>query len=297
MDFVRTYSSFEHGAREGMATDEKVRLLRIETPLAEDRLLALFEAPAWPLDLLDSLRMPAGSSWLFTDDSDEERPFTLRDRDAVVRACGLKSAPLGSFRLTWWIRKYAERSSHIGCADWLCDLADRNRGSGPLAKLLTRALSDTAFLADQAGNGLAVEQLTMVVNKDPTSGPLVLTPHIHADEYYGAMESAICSFFAEASSGHEARGTLFFPTLVAGDLGKSGRIDESEFVARFGLADVYASASGELLIYDGMQSLDGGIDLNRGLPHVSGDRNGRTCRLIILMRYENSRRSTVKAYA
>lgn len=291
MDFVKTYRGFDHGARESMSTDDVVRLLRVETPLADERLKALFDTPDWPLDLLDQLLLPDGSSWLFTGDSEEERPIEMRDRDAVIDACGLKRAPLGSFRLTWWIRKYAERSSHIGCADWLCDLAERNAKSGPLVSLLTRALSDTAHLADQAGYSIAVEQLTLVVGRDPTAPSIVLTPHIHADEYYGAMESAICSFFSEASSKNEVRGTMFFPALVAGDLGAKGRIAESEFMANYSSTQVYTASPGELLIYDGMRSSNGKVDLTKGLPHVSGDRDGHTCRLIILMRFIHRRRS------
>lgn len=296
MDFIKTYRGFEHGAGEAMSTNDVVRLLRVETPLAEERLKALFEAPDWPLDLLDHLLLPDGSEWLFTDESEEERPFATHDRDAVIHACGLKSAPRGCFRLTWWIRKYAERSSKVGCADWLGDLAELNAKSSPLASLLTRALSHTAHLAERAGYNIAVEQLTMVVSKDPTAPPIVLTPHIHADEYYGAMESAICSFFSEASSKYEVRGTMFFPALVAGDLGANGRIAESEFMANYSATQVYTASPGELLIYDGTRSSDGKVDLTKGLPHVSGDRDGHTCRLIILMRFMN-RRCSVSASA
>lgn len=258
-------------------------LLCLRDKFAPQSLSNCFASSDWPLKLLTGLQMINGGVWLFAEDHQKEHALTSADLKDVARAAGLDGPPAGNVRCSWPIRQYSNKDDETGNLDWLRTLRAVNANAPDIARLLIHALVKLSEQVCSAGGTLYVEQLSILISKDANAPTRCLTPVIHADEYYGLRESALVSL---SEAGFDADGgTVFYPTIAPHQLGQTGRMPPEEFNPRFAGAETYRSRHGEFIIYDGMASRDGSLNLDQGTPHISGDLAGRSSRLLILMRH------------
>lgn len=267
-------------------------LLVIKRAMTDEELDEHFISSGWPVALLLSMTLPAGEAWLFTHSDTPEQAkgapkLETDDIRHIERAAGHSAPPSGNIRCTWWIRRYDERASSKGDLAYFTALRETLRPRRSLAHALVDRLVDLLSAAKRAGGGLLIEQITIIIAKDATSPLKTLTPHLHADEYYGPRETAICSIFEAGWSRYG--GTLFLPTRRMSDFAGTRTIDMQRLKSEFEDTPIVAPGSGDVLVYDGMKAPGGGTDPTRGLPHISADIPGQSARLVILMRHHPPR--------
>lgn len=256
--------------------------------LATRQICSFFDRSEWPLELLSSLILPEDEDWLFahSDDADQSRPrpgLTESDLSRIAKAAGVEQAPCGNFRCTWWIRRYDQTDEHSGSIAYFQSVQQRLQPGPSLGRALIERLIDVLTAAHTNGGDLLVEQLTLIVAKDEARPLRTLTPRLHADEYYGARETAISSICETGWS--RQGGALFLPTCRMSDFAGVGPIDMKRLRAGVTSEPVMGSDSGDLLIYDGMRMADGTVDRGQGVPHISSDVLGESARLVVLMRH------------
>lgn len=278
-DLASVYD-FEH------ASSKPVDLLVVEGALATSALRAAFADPAWPLRLVEGMRLPEGHGWLFTSrlaGPRADRRLCPADLGLISTAAGIASPARGNIRCTWWIRRYDERRSTDGDLGFFQRMQAAGGHADPIAGAIVDALCDLLAAAAAGGGALLVEQLTVILAKDAGDGLQTLTPFLHADEYYGRRETAIASLTEDGWS--RQGGALFLPALRMADLDPRGRFDLARVESDLGDELVVTPGSGDVLIYDGMRMPDGSVDRGRGVPHVSADVPGQSARLVVLMRH------------
>lgn len=264
---------------------EPIDFLVAEGALATPAVRAAFANPAWPLRLIEGMSLPEGHSWLFTGRRarlSDDRRLVPGDLDLIAAAAGIASPARGNVRCTWWIRRYDERRSTDGDLDFFQRMQAAGTHADPIAEAIVDALSGLLAAAAAGGGALLVEQLTMVLAKDPCDGLQTLTPFPHADEYYGRRETAIASLTEDGWS--RQGGTLFLPAMRMSDLDRCGRYD---------LARVDSDLSDQLIVTPGSGDVP---DLRRD-AHARRKRRsqqGSAARLGGLARAE---RAACRAYA
>ncbi|MQX38095.1 hypothetical protein [Roseospira navarrensis] len=244
--------------------------------------------PDWPLRLVTGLRLPEAHPWLFAGEAERATPEQHRalgpgDLERLARAAGLDGAARGNVRCTWWIRRYDDApDSAAGSLAFFRDLLTAQE-TGDLPAALLAALVDLLAAAEACGAALFVEQVTIILAKDPGDGLTTLTPLLHADEYYGPRQTAIASLTEPGWS--RRGGALFLPTRRMCDLDALGPLDLDGVDRRLSDGPIVTPGSGDVMIYDGMIGPDGVTDRGRGVPHLSADRAGDSARLVVLMRH------------
>ena len=271
-------------ARDLYSGGQSQSLLCLKNRFLSDELKQHFSSSHWIIDLLNQMRMLEGGVWLFAEDHGKEHVLTSDHMYAIIKAAGIEGPAQGNVRCTWSIRTYVNSNNFIGGLNWLKRLEALNENSGGIAQALTKSLRKLSEHIYSAGGRLFVEQISLLLSKDAESPTKSLTPVVHADEYYGLRESAILSVFEDGWS--EVGSTLFFPSIRPASLGEAGRLSWPDFKARFGAVSSIAFNSGDLVIYDGMAGENGTLNLEQGVPHISGDIAGQSSRLLVLMRHE-----------
>lgn len=264
---------------------EPLTLLVVEGALANGDVRRHFADPRWPLDLITGMAFPPDHYWRFAERQDLERPLDPGDLGRIAAACGIDGRPGGNVRCTWWIRRYDERVSLDGGLEWFSRVLARQTAVAGIARSILTAIVGLLSSVREGGGEILVEQLTIILAKDPADELRTLTPHLHADEYYGHRETAICSLLEEGWNPHG--GTLFLPTRRMADLDALGTFDVGRIERELSGEPILTPASGDVLIYDGMIGSDGRIDRRLGVPHISADVPGRSARLVMLMRHRN----------
>lgn len=260
-------------------------LLCRQRGLWSEQLEAIFSVPTWAAGLFADLKMPEGAHWLFALDRLNERPATPDDLLRVRHASGVHGAPRDNLRLTWSIRAYSERSSTAGDLPWLQRLHALNANGPPAARAISHGLLQLSTEAAACGAGIIIEQLSIILSKSTADQTRTLTPHVHADEYYGHRETAIASLLE--SGCNPAGGTLFLPTQRMAALDLRGTVDITDIDRKLSDVPLMATRSGDVCIYDGMLTPAGEKDPHQGVPHVSADIQGRSARLVVLMRHRS----------
>ena len=268
------------------ASPAAVDLLVVEGALATPALRVALGDPSWPKRIVEGLRLPEGHRWLFTGrpgESGDDQRLVPGDLELISAAAGTAGPPRGSIRCTWWIRRYDERRSTDGDLDFFARMQAAGGQVDPVADAIIAALSDLLVAAAACGGTLLVEQLTVILAKDPGARLRTLTPTLHADEYYGRRETAIASLTEDGWS--RRGGALFLPALRMAELEARGRFELARVESELAGELVVTPGSGDLLIYDGMRGPDGMVDRRQGVPHISADVPGQSARLVVLMRH------------
>lgn len=238
----------------------------------------------WPIDLIQNLKTLDGNKWLIAHGSLREEQLTRDDFETICNATGMRGKPRGNVRCTLPIRRYDERNSTIGGIYWLEQLIKSNNSSAGIILPLLLAIKKVMIDAKANGADLFLEQISMVIAKDPLGTDTCLTPRLHADEYYGFRETAVASLIEEHWSPNG--GTWFLPTCTMQDYPDGNTIKPSDLLSdRFQNVPIVYSSSGDLCIYDGMLDEQGTSCANLGLPHISSDIPGRSSRLVLLFHH------------
>lgn len=261
----------------------KIALLCLKEQLLTPELKKHFCSPNWAIRLFNELTLIGESKWLFAEDHKKEHPLRKSDLTAVISASGIHGNPKGNIRCRWPIRSYQEEDSAVGGLNWLKELSVANSDNFGIARDLTSSLVKLSEHIHSAGGKLIIEQISILLSKDPSENTKCHTPAIHSDEYYGTREAAVTSIFEAGWT--ESRGTVFFPTITSKQLGKDVIMDPTVFTELFPNAEQLTIMNGEVAIYDGCRGRDGQKDLTKGIPHISGDEPGKSARLLILMRH------------
>lgn len=250
--------------------------------LANDALDSFMSSRSWPLALLEDLPPGQGWTWtLTTGDGDATVTEATQILDAVRRASGVNGQPVGNVLATLSIREYEERDSNAGDIAWW--RSRRLQGAltvgfgGVLVDSIIRLLERAAA----AGCELFVEQLSIILAKDPAALIAAPTPTLHSDMYYGVRETAIVSIIEH---GWESLGgAMFLPTCRMNQLWHMRPLNLSKIERQLANEPLIISCSGDVLIYDGMIGPDGQRNARNGIPHISPDVAGKSSRLAILM--------------
>lgn len=260
------------------------RILCLLGALRSARISQGMSISSWPIDLIQNLKPLDGNKWLIAHDSLVEEQLTRDDFETICNATGMRGKPRGNVRCTLPIRRYDERNSSIGGIDWLEQLIKSNNSSAGMILPLLLAIKKVMIDAKANRADLFLEQISMVIEKDPSAADTCLTPRLHADEYYGFRETAVASLIEKNWSPNG--GTWFLPTCTMQDYPDGNTIKPSDLHSdRFQDVPIVYSSSGDLCIYDGMLDEQGVSCANLGLPHISSDIPGRSSRLILLFHH------------
>jgi hypothetical protein len=246
-------------------------------------LASLMASPSWPLDLLTGSALGAGQFWSISRGGVEEEIVDTQHTSLVRKAAGVDGPPASNLRLTWSIRKYAERDNWLGSLGWVETAAERNNDREGLPTALLHRLCQLFSIARAAGAEFFLEQITIILAKDPSLPNPCLTPRLHADEYYGRRETAVVSLLEEGWSADG--GTWFMPTLTMRDIGDGDQITPERIRDWYPVTPIVATGNGDLCIYDGMRNADGIMSPDLGVPHISGDIPGASSRLVVLLHH------------
>ena len=250
----------------------------------DDEVAEAISSPQWPCALLQGLPPADGWRWAarrsadgVPADNDAAPVDATRVHEVVSDAC----AGRGNACLTLQVRDYRERDTDDGGRDWWSRRCDHVSSDAHVARQVVAAIQVLLARAAGAGLELFVEEVVAVIAKDPAAGLATPTPTLHSDEHYGWRETAIASVAAPGWS--SGTGTLFLPDLSMDDVWDRRPIDLDAVGQRLSRQTSIRLRSGDLAIYGGMVGPDGSVDRGRGVPHLSPDVAGSSCRLLLLM--------------
>lgn len=239
-------------------------------------------APAWPLSVLETLPEPKGWVWSLAPRDAEQPPTWDELVGQVKRAAGIGGPIQGNVVATLLLRTYDDRDSRIGDRDWWFQHGDRVVKGSSFGERFFGALMNILERADQAGWDLAVEQISIVLSKDPKQPSSTLAPTLHSDLGYGHLESVIASVIEPGFD--EMGGVLFVPGRRMDELEAIAPITLSTLRTKLAHEPVMVTGSGDVIVYSGMIGADGIRARQNGIPHISPDRPGKSARLALLMR-------------
>lgn len=259
------------------------RLLVWRRAMTSGALEVQFAHASWPLAALEA--MPPGDEWPWSLAVGEAPKLThpAEIGRAVAAAAGTDAPPVGNVHVTLELRTYDERASEIGGHDWWRRRLLKVAAANAFGQALAAALLTLHTRAAAAGSELFVEQLSIILAKDPTRAIATLTPTLHSDTYYGVRETAIASLLERGYDG--LGGAMYLPARNMGELWSLRPILLDKLERELGDEVVVQTASGDVLIYDGMIGADGVRRNENGIPHISPERPGNSSRLAILMHH------------
>lgn len=239
--------------------------------------------PNWPLRILAELSNDSGWNWEVKRAGVDE---PIREWSEVLRlaaaAAGVQGAPTGNVTITLPLRAYDERNTETGGYLWWFERRIKQPFLDPFVDALLGKIISMLKQVRDAGPDFYVEQISMIIGKDPKDKISTLTPTLHSDTFYGFRETALCSLTEPGVS--KFGGTLFVPTMKMSAL-ESERPIEMEKLFRLVTSEPIVEArSGDVLMYDGMIGIDGQTLMANGVPHISPDLPGQSSRFLILMR-------------
>jgi hypothetical protein len=239
-----------------------------------------FRQPSWPIELLDA--MPPGPTWAWKLAKGKERVPANDELLAAVRAgAGVDGVPEGNVHVTLELRGYDERQSDIGGLDWWRSRVPSIRERNGFGCAFANAILHVLKQAHAQRSELFIEQMSIVLSKDPGAPISTLTPTLHSDLYYGARETAITSLLEKGWEGFG--GAMFTPACRMDRIWHLRPITIDNLLDKVGGEDIVQTDSGDILIYGGMLGKDGASNPANGIPHISPDCPGRSARLGILM--------------
>lgn len=263
----------------------KFKLLCLRTRLIDSELTHFMSQADWPLHLTAQLQLPLGDHWLIATESSGDKRMNATDRQLLEAAAGATDTPSGNVRCTWPIRRYDERESSNGSVEWLAQMLKANRDAQGVVRPLLTYLSQLLQSARDNGAAFFIEQISLIIAKDPNADNSCLTPRLHADEYYGQRETAILSLLEPGWS--EKGGTWFLPADDMNVYPDGDYIRPEDLSGdHFRDTPIVYSSHGELCLYDGMKNKSGNVCQHLGLPHISGDLTGQSSRLVVLLNHE-----------
>lgn len=247
---------------------------------ASTGLTAALDEADWPIRMLDA--MPPSEDWpwkLVAAGAKVTDPAQILA--ALTAATGAHAQPRGNVHLTLELRRYEEKLGTVGGLEWWLarkrDLESRGGFAGTFIHTVLKTLED----ACAAGSRLFIEQLSIVISKDPAAALSTLTPTLHADEYYGRRQTAIVSLLERGWS--SVGGAVFVPMRSMQDLWHLRPITMQTLDEKLEGETLLCTDSGDVLLYDGMVGTDGTPNRANGIPHISPDVPGKTSRLCVLM--------------
>ncbi len=237
--------------------------------------------PEWPLAILGLFHPEQGWAWEFEPNRED---ISWPDRLAGVSvAAGSGGSPQGNTVATLRLRTYLDRESTIGNLEWWKANDHRIACRSGYGDDFLRAVLDLLGLARREGSELSVEQVSVVLSKDPGSASPTLAPTLHSDLGYGYLESAILSLLEPGFD--ELGGVIFMPERRMGDFDGAGPITMTTLRTKLSREPLAKTESGDLVIYSGMIGPDGQRRASNGIPHISPEVPGRSSRLSLLMRH------------
>lgn len=276
--------------RDKRAANIPIPLLVWQGALRTPGLDRLMKRRDWAYRLLEA--MPPSPEWPWKMVSgQDELTDAAQIRDAIARACGMDGFVQGNVHVTLQVRRYDDRDDVSGGISWWQERAGSVAGLNEVGAAFMEAWMEALLRAKQAGSLFFSEQLSIIVSKDPGQPVATLTPTLHADQFYGERETAIASVL---EAGWEAMGgALFLPNRRMSELWHLRPIHVERFFQDLRNETVLRSASGDVLLYDGMLDASGQQDKARGIPHVSSDVPGLGSRLCILMHHRATAAASV----
>jgi hypothetical protein len=267
--------------------DPKTSLLIWRAAFGAQHIEPLMTSQAWPLRVLGAFPISEGWGWVVRTSSDPEKEIS--DPKAVQAhvsaACGrVTGVPQGNICATLSLRKYEEQTHSIGGFRWFQENLNRiDQSDSGIAAFLDRLLG-VLKEAEEAGACLMVEQMAIILAKDPSAPLATLTPTLHSDMYYGFRETAILSLIEQGQD--QSGGSLFLPDMKMSELAMHRPIDLAKMWSLVEGRQVLNARSGDLAVYDGMidRSRNDEAVFENGTPHISPDIPGKSARLVILMR-------------
>ncbi|CAN7427678.1 hypothetical protein LJR231_002772 [Phyllobacterium sp. LjRoot231] len=265
--------------------DSRPSILIWRGALLNDAIREWLISSSWPLSCFNSFSTDKRWEWTVTNDQQIESV----DKADIIRQITSASpsadnAAQGNIIATLKIRDYEQRDDYVGGSSWWRECLDKKQnidlGFGhDLAMMLMQQLENASRVANTT---LVVEQISMVLAKDPTKPLATLTPTLHSDSYYGARESAICSLTERGFN--RFGGAVFLPSYNMDELWHQRPIDMEKLQFLFKDTEMFHPSSGDVAIYDGMINGAGIQDRSLGVPHISPDIPGLSSRLVVLMR-------------
>lgn len=250
--------------------------------LSDPALTAALARPDWPLQLLAA--MPPGRwPWALRIGEDERDTDPARIASAVEAASGAAAPPRGNVHVTLELRDYRDRGDTVGSAEWWSTRLPGMAAGTMMGAGLAAAMGRLHRGAALGGSALFTEQLSIVLCKDGREPASTLTPTLHADAFYGLRETAVASLLEAGWEGFG--GAMYMPTRRMAELWPMRPITLETLAARLAHEPVLRTASGDVLIYDGMLDADGVARPENGIPHISPDLPGASARLALLMHH------------
>jgi hypothetical protein len=203
--------------------------------------------------------------------------------EAVSAAAAINGSPSRNAHVTLELRTYEERASEIGGHSWWRERLAKVGESNAFGLAFATALLGLHARAEDAGSELFVEQLSIILAKDPMTPLATLTPTLHSDMYYGVRETAITSLLERGYD--QMGGAMYIPARNMAELWSMRPIMLNKIELELSAEHVVQTGSGDVLIYDGMIGPDGVRRPQNGIPHISSDVPGKSARLAILMHH------------
>jgi hypothetical protein len=251
--------------------------------LTEEGVVAGMRQPDWAMRILQVLTADSGFKW------QAMRPHAgdiTTDWNEIIQlvseAAGLETQPQGNVMVTLQVRNFEQDVSAAGGASWWEDLekasGQRDEFVGALLGRMATALREL----HQHGLSVYVEQITLVISKDPTEPFVSYRPSVHLDTFYGPREVMVCSLAEESCN--RFFGTLFAPTVTMNHFEKHRPVFIEKMFELLDQEPVLEAQSGDFVMFDGMMDEEAKRSPENGTPHISPDTPGYSSRLLFIMR-------------
>lgn len=261
---------------------ESPRIVAWKKALLTPQVESLMSNPDWTVRFLKSFE-DKNWFWRFRKNGKKDIGTLSEAFDAVTKASGLAGPPQDNVQATLVIRKYELKDDHTGGCNWWKEHRQHINADVQEVGCFVDQMINVLAQAEEQGSKFLIEQISIVLNKDPGQPLSSITPLLHSDRFYGFRETAISSILEKGFEG--IGGALFLPTLNMQDLKHMRPIDLQKLPSCIGDAPVLTSGSGDIVVYSGMLSPNGSRSMKYGVPHISPDEVGKNARLLILMRH------------
>jgi hypothetical protein len=257
--------------------------------LSNEVLQAALQTPNWAEDFLAHFPTPSEATWGVRQSGGFEEGVLHLSMTELLDICRKAShlPATGNAAFDLKIRDYQEGKevSRGGLSWWRTVRSDLGSNNSPFVRAFVEEMTRMLEVCGEKQLNLHVEQISIIISKDPSSPLASLTPTLHSDTYYGRRETALVSLSEPNLGG--LRGTLFVPTVRMDALEKHRPIDLNKLFEILKSETIIEGQSGDLFLYGGMIGADGVPSTTNGVPHISCDQPGLSSRLIVLMKNFN----------
>lgn len=241
----------------------------------------LLEQTNWPLQVLAALPQENGWKWRIRD-KDYTGDHNASDIERrIYNAAGIASAASLNTHIVLEVRDYYDLTSDVGGVLWWKD-HQPSINDNAYASVIYHKIYDILATSHQLGASLCVEEISIILNKNPDLDSVTLTNALHSDRCYGSKEAAICTIAEKGFS--QQGGTILMPDRNMNEFMQYPTITLEMLESLVGDSHAIASESGDLYLFDGQIGKDSVTNVSNGVPHISGDIPGQSARLVIMMR-------------